>query len=67
MLIGITGRNGAGKDTAAEYLTTKSFYHSSLSDIIREDARRRNMRPTRANLVQLGNRLREISGTGVLA
>lgn len=66
MIIGITGLYGAGKDTVAELLASKSFYHISLSDIIREEARKRKVQLTRDNLIKIGNELREKFGIGVL-
>ncbi len=38
MIIGVTGKMGAGKDTFAVYLGKKGFIHISLSDIIRQEA-----------------------------
>ena len=47
MLIGLTGRNAAGKGEVAEYLKNKSFYYYSLSDVIRDEIRSRGQQPTR--------------------
>jgi hypothetical protein len=44
MLIGLTGRNAAGKGEVARYLQRKSFYYYSLSDAIREEIRSRGVR-----------------------
>src|SRR5437867_11714994 len=41
MLIGLTGRNAAGKGEVARYLAKKSFYYYSLSDVIRDEIRSR--------------------------
>src|SRR5436309_7202619 len=67
MLIGLTGRNAAGKGEVARYLEKKSFYYYSLSDVIREDIRSRGQEPTRELLIQVGNELRQRYGGAVLA
>jgi len=67
MLIGLTGRNAAGKGEVARYLQSKSFYYHSLSDVIREEIRRRGEEPTRERLIIVGNELRQRSGAAVLA
>jgi len=67
MLIGLTGRNAAGKGEVARYLEKKSFYYYSLSDVIREDIRSRGQEPTRELLIQVGNELRQKYGGAVLA
>ena len=36
MIIGLTGRNAAGKGAAAEFLKSKGFAFHSLSDVIRD-------------------------------
>lgn len=36
IIIGITGHPSSGKDTAAEYISTKGFDHISCGDILRE-------------------------------
>ena len=67
MIIGVTGKYASGKDSVAEYLVKKGFIHYSLSDEIREEAKKRELKETRENLIQLGNELREKFGSGVLA
>ncbi len=67
ILIGLTGRNAAGKTTAAEYLKGKGFYYKSLSDVIREEAKKRGLEATRENLIALGNELREQYGPSALS
>jgi len=67
MIIGVTGKYCSGKDTVAEYLMTKGFFHLSLSDVIREEAKKRSLKPTRDNLIKIGNELRETFGHAVLA
>jgi dCMP deaminase len=67
MLIGLTGRNAAGKGEVARYLQTKSFYYYSLSDAIRDEIRSRGEQPTRERLIIVGNELRQKYGSNVLA
>src|SRR5499427_2317554 len=67
MLIGLTGRNAAGKGEVARYLQKKSFYYYSLSDVIRDEIRARKLEPTRERLIIVGNELRQRHGAAVLA
>lgn len=67
VIVGLTGRNAAGKGAAAKYLQTKGFAYHSLSDVIREEVRRRGLEPTRDNLLATGRELRARHGTGYLA
>ncbi len=67
MLIGLTGRNAAGKGEVARYLQKKSFYYYSLSDVIRDEIRSRGAAPTREALIAVGNELRQRYGANILA
>jgi dCMP deaminase len=67
IIIGLTGRNASGKTTAGQALATRGFAYLSLSDVIREEARRRDLPDVRENLIALGNELRERHGPGALA
>src|SRR5215471_3381790 len=67
MLIGLTGRNASGKGEVAKYLEKKSFYYCSLSDVIRDEIRRRAHELSRENMIETGNELRQKFGPGVLA
>ncbi|MBI4452697.1 AAA family ATPase [Candidatus Woesearchaeota archaeon] len=67
MIIGLTGKNAAGKGEAANYLKSKGFIYYSLSDIIREEATKRKLEHSRENLINLGNELRENFGPNYLA
>ncbi len=67
MIIGLTGRNAAGKGLAAEFLKSRGFAFHSLSDVIREEVRRRGLELTRDHLIATGRELRARHGTGVLA
>jgi len=67
MLIGLTGRNAAGKGEVARYLQRKSFYYYSLSDVIRDEIRSRGEDPTRDRLIIVGNELRQKYASNILA
>ena len=67
IIIGLTGRNAAGKTTAGEALGARGFSYLSLSDVIREEAKQRGLSTVRENLTALGNELREQHGPGALA
>ncbi len=67
MIIGLTGKNAAGKGEAANYLKSKGFVYYSLSDVIRDEATRRGLDHSRENLINLGNELREKFGPDYLA
>jgi len=67
MIIGLSGTIGSGKDTVAEYLIKKGFQHISLSDLIREEAKKRGMGIDRDSLRGLGNILKEEIGGDALA
>jgi len=68
MIIGITGTNGAGKDTVAHMLAQKlSWPTFSLSDELREIARERGLGLDRTSLVNLGNEMRAKHGSDYLA
>jgi len=67
VVIGITGRNCAGKDTVADVLEARGFERHSLSDAIREDLRSRGVEITRSALIGRGRELRELEGPAVLA
>lgn len=67
MIIGLTGKNGAGKGEVAKYLQNRGFHYYSLSDVLREEAARHGGAISREVLVELGNRLRSEHGPGILA
>jgi len=67
MIIGITGTNGAGKDTAASFLVKGGFSRYSLSDILRQECDARKLPKDRDTLILLGNKLRKEHGSHVLA
>lgn len=59
MILGLTGKNAAGKGEVANYLKTKGFIYYSLSDVIRDEATKRGLEHSRDNLINLGNELRQ--------
>lgn len=67
MIIGLTGKNAAGKGEVAAYLKDKSFYYYSLSDVIREELDARKIPVTRDSLIETGNELRSNLGADILA
>jgi dCMP deaminase len=67
MIIGLTGRNGAGKGAMSDYLARKSFEALSLSDVIREELRTTGEPITRERLIEAGRELRVTYGPAVLA
>ena len=67
MIIGLTGKNASGKGEAANCLKSKGFVYYSLSDVIREEATKRNLEHSRDNLISLGNELRKKFGPNYLA
>ena len=67
MIIGLTGKNAAGKGEVANYLKTKGFIYYSLSDAIRKEATKRGLEHSRNNLINLGNELRKNFAPSYLA
>jgi len=67
MIIGLTGKNAAGKGEVANYLKSKGFIYYSLSDVIREEATKRGLDHSRENLINIGNDLREKHAPNYLA
>ncbi len=67
MIIGLSGRNGAGKGAIVEYLAERSFYVYSLSDVIRDELASRGVEETRERMIEAGRELRTAGGPGALA
>lgn len=67
MIIGVTGSYGAGKDSFAEILVEKNFFHVSFSDILREELQKHGKKISRDNLIRIGNEMRERFGADILA
>jgi dephospho-CoA kinase len=66
-LVGLTGKNASGKGEAARILQEHGYAYRSLSDVLRLDAAKRGVEPSREHLIRLGKELRESGGPGVLA
>lgn len=68
LVIGIVGPIGAGKGSVAAILQKEGFFHLSLSDLVREEAKRRGKEDyTRRDLQDVGDDLRAEFGSQVLA
>ena len=67
VVIGLTGKNAAGKGTVADILSQNNFQYHSLSDSLRDELRMLGKEETRENLIEIGNRLRNAGGPGILA
>ncbi len=67
LLVCLTGMPGAGKSTIAEGLKSKNYEIINLGNAVREEARNRNLDPTRENLGKLMLELREKNGPGAIA
>ena len=58
---------GAGKSTIAEGLKPKGFESINMGNAVREEAKKRNLEPSRSNLGKLMLELREKNGPGAVA
>ena len=67
MLLGVTGRNAAGKTTIVEWFVDQGWDGCSCSDAIRHWLRENGQEITRENLTQGGRTLRSQGGAGILA
>lgn len=67
-IIAITGTQGSGKDTMAEFLEQKYGYkHYSLSDIVRDETGKRGLEQNRDNWREVADALREKYGNEAIA
>ncbi len=67
MIIGLTGSMGAGKGEVVKILERMGFEYITLSQMVREEARRRGIPEEREKLMEVGNAMRKKHGPGVLA
>ena len=67
LIVCLTGMPGAGKSTIAEGLKPKGYEIINMGNSVREEAKKRNLEPTRSNLGQLMLDLREKNGPGAVA
>jgi dephospho-CoA kinase len=58
---------GAGKSTIAEGLKAKGYDSINMGNVVREEAKKRNLEPTRSNLGKLMLELREKHGPSAIA
>lgn len=66
-LIGIAGTNGAGKDSVGQLLADKhGWLFVSVTDMLREECRRRGLPVNRENLRMISAEWRRAGGLGVL-
>jgi len=67
MILGITGTFASGKDAVGEYLEKKGFEHYSTGDEVFAIAQEKGIEPTRDNLRELANKLRDKYGPEYLS
>jgi len=67
LLVCLTGMPGAGKSTIAEGLKSKGYEIINLGNTVRNEAKKRNLEPSRENLGKLMLELREKNGPGAIA
>ncbi len=67
IVIGITGMPGAGKASAEEIFRQKDYPIIVMGDEVREEAKKRNLKPTPENLGRIMLQIRAEEGPAVLA
>lgn len=67
MIIGVAGRNGAGKGEFVDYLKERSFTTHSLSDAIRKELADKGLEESRERMIETGQEMRRKAGPGALA
>jgi len=66
MIIGLTGSMGAGKGEVVKILDPLGFQYITLSQMVREEARKKGIPEEREKLMEVGNHMRQTEGAGVL-
>ena len=66
MIIGLTGRIGARKETLTQFLREKGFKYLETSKLLTEELEKRGLPITRKNQQDLGDELRQKAGAGAL-
>lgn len=67
-IVGITGTNGAGKGTVAEYLVrNEGFVHYSARELIIEELSKRHLAFNKDNMITVANELRRVHGPSYIA
>lgn len=64
MIIGITGRIGAGKGYLANYFEENGFTHLTISKFIKDELIKRGLPLTRENYQDVGDEVRKKEGNG---
>lgn len=67
MIIGLTGKNGAGKGVAADFLKESGYIYYSLSDVLREEMTKQGVPISRESLIKFANETRTTYGPSILA
>ncbi|MBE0512452.1 flagellar hook-basal body complex protein FliE [Candidatus Bathyarchaeota archaeon] len=67
MVLGVAGMPGAGKGTVREVIQKMGYPVVVMGDEIREEAKRRNLKPTPENLGMIMLKLREEEGPAAVA
>ena len=67
LIVCLTGMPGAGKSTIADGLQLKGYDIVNMGNAVREEAKKRNLEPSRSNLGKLMLELREKNGPGAVA
>lgn len=67
VIIGLTGKNGAGKGEVVKFLVDSGYEYHSLSDVVRDEIRKGGTEVTRDKLINTANAMRQKFGAGVLA
>lgn len=66
IVLGLVGPIASGKGTIARFLKSKGFEYFSLSDVVRDETRSRDLEINRKNLQDVGNDLRSNFSGAVL-
>ena len=66
MIIGLTGSMGSGKGEVVKILEGMGFKYITLSEMVREEARKQKKKEQREILMEVGNGMRKKEGNGVL-
>ena len=67
MIIGLSGTLGSGKGEVAKYLVSKGFVHYSVTQVLIEEIKKRNLIVNRDSMYSVANDLRNSFGAGILA
>jgi dephospho-CoA kinase len=67
LIVCLTGMPGSGKSTVADSLKKEGFAVIAMGDVVRDEAKRKNIEPTAINLGNLMLKLRRESGPGAIA